>query len=90
MGAPARTAGPWLLAAPLPCYPRTHETTGLVRDRGTLDLQDGVVSDNPIGANVQTEDFDIGRLQDRVAYRDNDRNLDAAALPVPEPLDVDE
>ncbi len=48
------------------------------------------MSDNPIGANVQTEDFDIGRLQDRVAYRDNDRNLDAAALPVPEPLDVDE
>jgi hypothetical protein len=51
---------------------------------GTADLHDGVVSFNPIGANVQTEGFDIARLMDGVAYVDNERNLDMDELPVPE------
>lgn len=53
---------------------------------GTLDLFDGEVSANAVGANVQTEDFDVTRIQDRVRYDDNDQTLDATALPVPEPL----
>jgi hypothetical protein len=43
-----------------------------------------VVTRNPVGANVQTEGFDPGRLQDDVIYRANTRNLDATELPVPD------
>jgi len=49
-----------------------------------MDLHDGVVSYNRIGANVQTGGFDIERLMDRVIYIDNDRNLDMSDLPVPD------
>lgn len=51
---------------------------------GTMDLHDGTVARNPIGANIQTEGFDASRLQDGVVYVDNDRNLDAAMLPLPD------
>lgn len=52
---------------------------------GALDLHEGEVRDNPIGANVQTEGYDLARLQDRVRYLDNERPLDAVEIPVPEP-----
>jgi len=52
---------------------------------GTLDLHDGVVARNAIGANVQVDGYDFARLSDRVAYTDNERALDSTALPVPEP-----
>jgi len=42
-----------------------------------------LVQANPIGVNVQTEGFDLGRIQDGVVYRDNTRTLDATELPVP-------
>lgn len=51
---------------------------------GEIDLSDGEVSGSPIGANIQTPDFDLGRLQSGVAFRDNDTNLDSSAVPVPE------
>jgi len=51
---------------------------------GAMDLHDGEIAESPIGANVQVDDYDLTRLQDGVAYRDNDRNLDAATLPVPD------
>ncbi len=54
---------------------------------GEVDLHDGEVSGNPIGANVSTEAFDLTRIQDRVVYRDNDRNLDSSALPAPAPVE---
>jgi hypothetical protein len=50
---------------------------------GTADLHEGEVRGNPIGANVQSHEQAVDRLQDRVAYRENERNLDATALPVP-------
>jgi hypothetical protein len=50
---------------------------------GTIDLHDGVIAENPIGANIQSADFDPRRLTTDVAYRDNDRNLDSNVLPVP-------
>lgn len=59
----------------------------MVHDAGEIDLQDGYVSDNVIGVNVQTEVFDIARLQDGVSYEDNDLNLDSFALPVPQSAD---
>jgi len=51
-----------------------------------LDLHEGEVTGNVVGANVQTESFDLFRLQDRVVYRENERDLDAASLPVPTPV----
>jgi len=48
-----------------------------------LDLQRGVVAENPIGVNVQVSGYDLMRLSDRVVYRDNGTNLDAMDLPVP-------
>jgi hypothetical protein len=44
---------------------------------GTMDLREGEISDNEVcGINVQTEDFDVRRLLDRVVFRDNGVNLD--------------
>lgn len=57
-----------------------------LHDGGVADLHDGEISGNPIGVNVQSEAFDLRRLQDRVIYRDNDVPLDARALPAPEPI----
>lgn len=50
---------------------------------GTADLRTGEVSGCPIGVNLQTEGFDLTRLTDEVAYRDNERNFDGAELPTP-------
>ncbi len=50
-----------------------------------LDLAHGEVSRGLIGANVQDPAFDIHRLEDDVVFEDNQSNLDATILPVPEP-----
>ncbi len=50
---------------------------------GVMDLHTGIVSNQPIGANVQAEDFDLDRLSDGVLYFDNGTNLDTSGLPVP-------
>ncbi len=50
---------------------------------GTIDLAEGLVTGNVIGANLQTPGFDAARVTTGVIYRDNVRNLDAAELPVP-------
>jgi hypothetical protein len=49
-----------------------------------MDARIGEVSYNVIGANIQTAGFDINRLTDRVRYFENDRNLDADSLPIPD------
>ena len=49
-----------------------------------MDLHDGAVSQNLIGVNIQTEGFDIDNLMDKVLYVDNETNLYAKELPVPE------
>lgn len=52
---------------------------------GTVELHDGEISFNAVcGANVQTEGFDLGDLQDRVIFHDNGRDLDMSMLPVPD------
>ncbi len=51
---------------------------------GTMDLRDGEVSHQPVGANVHDADFDLDRLMDNVLYLDNGTNLDMDVLPVPE------
>lgn len=52
---------------------------------GVIDLRRGEIAENPIGVNVQNQDFDVARLADAVTFRDNTVNLDSAMLPVPEP-----
>jgi len=51
---------------------------------GSVDLHEGVVASNAIGANIQNEDFDIDRLTDGVVFRDNGLDLDMSELPVPD------
>jgi hypothetical protein len=57
----------------------------MVARDGQLDLRDGVVTGNPIGACVQIDGYDLGRLQGGVDYVDNDSDLQATMLPVPDP-----
>jgi hypothetical protein len=51
---------------------------------GTVDLYDGAVLRNVIGVNIQTEDFDLQRLENNVRYLENDRNFDSDSLPLPD------
>ena len=48
-----------------------------------LDLRDGEVAENPIGANVQVLDYPVDRLIDRVSYRNNGVNLQGERLELP-------
>ncbi len=48
-----------------------------------LDLSHGEVTHNLVGACVQVDGYDVSRLSDDVAYRDNQSNLDSTSLPVP-------
>ena len=43
-----------------------------------------VPSDEP-GGNLQVEDFDIARLENRVRFENSERNFDSGSLPVPSP-----
>lgn len=64
------------------------EICGLWLDQGAgLDLRQGVIRGNPIGACIIDEAFDIGRISDDVRYEENGTNLDAPALPVPSPVE---
>ena len=64
---------------------RNSARVGVMVGGGTIDLHHGEVSGHPIGASIQIETFDQARLFDDVLFRDNDRNLDRSALPLPEP-----
>lgn len=50
-----------------------------------LDLMDGTVHGNTIGACVQIDAYDFDRLTNDVRYLDNEVNLDTTSLPVPPP-----
>ena len=56
----------------------------IARD-GEIDARDGLIRNNPIGANVQVPDYDLTRISERVRYEDNDRGLDATDLFIPPP-----
>jgi len=55
-------------------------------DEGSLDLENGVVAGAPIGACIQIDGYDLGRLMNDVEFLDNETNLDTTELPVPEPI----
>lgn len=58
-------------------------------DAGIIELFDGEVAENEIGACVKVPGYPLSLLQNRVVYRDNVANIDASSLPVPMPSDVD-
>ena len=49
----------------------------------SLDVASGVVERSEIGACVQVDGYDLGRLMRDVVYRENGTNLDSTMLPVP-------
>jgi len=63
-------------------------TCGVQVDGADLDLSRGTVSSSTIGACVGSADFDLARLQNEVVYVDNDTNVDATRLPVPDIIDT--
>jgi hypothetical protein len=56
-----------------------------VAEGGSLDVESGEIRGSAIGACVQVEGYDVARVVDGVAYRDNDVNLDTAGTFVPPP-----
>lgn len=57
-----------------------------VSNGGHLELHDGELSQNPIGANVQDAEYDLDLLRDDVRYVGNGQNFDRTSLPVPIPF----
>jgi hypothetical protein len=51
---------------------------------GTIDAAEGVVHQSTIGACIQNSEFDVRRMSRTVRYLDNERNMDAIELPIPE------
>ncbi len=51
----------------------------------SVDLTEGAVTQARIGACVQADGYDLTRLTNGVDFTDNETNLDATRLPVPEP-----
>jgi hypothetical protein len=58
-----------------------------VAEDGGLDLATGVVREAAIGACVQVDGYDLGRLTRNVRFADNETNLATTTLPVPRPFD---
>lgn len=54
---------------------------------GQVDLHHGTISGNPIGANIQSEGFDVQRLMDEVNYENNQISQDTSALFYPASID---
>ncbi len=55
-----------------------------------LDLSSGLVTESAIGACVQVDGYDLGRLTDSVEFRDNATRLESTTLPVPGVIQVPE
>jgi len=53
-------------------------------ERGAIDLLRGVVAGAQIGACVQVDGYDLGRLTNEVDYRANELTLESTRLPVPD------
>ncbi len=54
----------------------------------SIDLSMGIVAASSIGACVQVDGYNLGRLTDGVRYVNNETPLDNTSLPVPVPLDA--
>ncbi|MCC7537150.1 MAG: hypothetical protein IT379_13090 [Deltaproteobacteria bacterium] len=63
-------------------------SAGFLTTGGTIDLHGGLVQGHPVGFAVFTEGFDRERLRDDVRYLDNETDIQARELDVPERLDA--
>jgi hypothetical protein len=64
-----------------------NDLTGLqIVGGASMTARDGIVSRNPVGANVQVPGYDLSTITEDVDYVDNDQNLDASSLPIPDPI----
>lgn len=54
---------------------------------GAIDLREGAILASTVGACVQVEGYDVGRLTNGVEFRDNGINLDATDHATPAPAD---
>ncbi len=59
----------------------------LLAEGASLDLHDGEIRENPIGVCLQVDGYDLDRLRDRVVF-DNEQQLSATMLPLPESLET--
>jgi hypothetical protein len=56
-----------------------------IANLGSVDLENGVIANNPIGVNVQDDSsYDFSRLTPGVRFVDNQRNIDSATVPIPD------
>jgi hypothetical protein len=62
----------------------------LLAQAGEVDFLRGIVTNNALGACVQVDGYDLGRLTEAVLYKDNDINLDSTTLPLPGAADPGE
>lgn len=61
-----------------------NEGVGIaLADGGEFDLTDGEIAQHAVGANIVSETFDVGRISERVNYRDNGQKLSASIVPLP-------
>ncbi len=60
---------------------------GVHLDEGELDLRDGTIARNVVGACVQLAGFDLDRISETVSYVDNGQSLSSTTLPVPDSLE---
>jgi hypothetical protein len=54
-----------------------------IEPAGSMDLHEGEVSNNLLGACIMADDYDLSRLMDRVIWRDNEANLSSTELQLP-------
>lgn len=65
-----------------------HPLAGaLVGPGANLRLEEGRIANNLIGVNVEVDGFDFARVMNQVEYINNERNVDALSLPVPDATD---
>ncbi len=54
----------------------------------SVDMKNGRISSQPIGINIEQDDYDVRRLSDGVVLEANDRNIARVQLPAPQfPVD---
>ncbi len=62
---------------------------GVAVFQSSMDLREGVVAENVIGACVQADEFELDRLLNDVLFRDNERRLDPNFdMPAPESVEL--
>lgn len=62
-----------------------NDLCGVLLAHSDLDLHDGDVVDNLLGAYVESADYDLDRLRDEVRWDNREGNLVTLSIPIPDP-----